>query len=248
MHPPPCASPRRVVSSWETSSLLFLRQPPSDATPLCSRRAPLLPRHCTPLLQAPKHPPPHTTLVCLCATPSRPLSHRPPQATVKAPSRPPPSVAEAALPSSATFDHRHAPPSSQRPPLHEPQAGALHRFSGLPSPVPNRRLVSPSRAHHGEPLRRLCPKSGSLPPGLAPWHLLARPLAANRPEPADEPRTGEERGSSPVSAERVERPNWARPFSPVGPSATASVSHCNSVVFLLSFKLFKFQFKFSLNF
>jgi hypothetical protein len=48
--------------------------------------------------------------------------------------------------------------------------------------------------------------------------------------------------SSPVSAEQ------ARPFSSAGPSATASVAHCNNVVFLLFFELFKIQFKFSLNF
>jgi hypothetical protein len=133
-------------------------------------------------------------------------------------------------------------PSS--PPLHKPQADALHLFSGLPSPVPHRRFASPLWAHHGEPLRRLCPKSGPSPPWRAPWHLLPWPLAAGRP---DKPRASGEWVSSPVSAERAERPKWVGLFSPAGPSATACVAHCNSAIFLLSFELFKIQFKFSLN-
>jgi hypothetical protein len=64
----------------------------------------------------------------------------------------------------------------------------------------------------------------------------------------NEPRAGGERGSSPVSAEQVEWPKWARPFSLAGPSATAGVANCNSATFLLSFHFFKIQFKFSLNF
>jgi hypothetical protein len=86
-------------------------------TPLCSRHAPLLPHRRTSLLQAQKCQPPCTALMRLCATPSRLLSHCPPQETIEALSRPPPSAAEAALPSSATSDHRRAPLSPQRPPL-----------------------------------------------------------------------------------------------------------------------------------
>jgi hypothetical protein len=53
---------------------------------------------------------------------------------------------------------------------------------------------------------------------------------------------------SPVSAERAERPKWAKPFSPAGPCATVGVAHCNSAILLLSFELFRIQFKFNLNF
>jgi hypothetical protein len=179
MQPLPRASPRRVASLWETPSLIFPQQPLSDAIPLCSRRTPLLPLHCTPLLQASKSRPPRTTLMCLCATPNRSLSHRPPQAIVEAPSRPPSHQAPPPATDKLLHHHSNLRPSS--PPLHEPQAGALHLLFGLPSPVPHRQLASPSRAHHGEPLRHLCPKSGSLPPGLAPWHLLPRSLTTGRP-------------------------------------------------------------------
>jgi hypothetical protein len=84
-------------------------------TLLYSHRAPFLPHHRTPLLQASKCRPPHTALVRHCATPSWPLSHYPPQAIIEAPSQPPPSIAEATLPSSTTSGHRRAPPSPQRP-------------------------------------------------------------------------------------------------------------------------------------
>jgi hypothetical protein len=73
--------------------------------------------------------------------------------------------------------------------------------------------------------------------------------APNRdPHLRSEPRADGERGSFPVSIGRAKRPKWAKPFSSAGPSATPSVAHCNSALFLLSFELFKIQFKFSLNF
>jgi hypothetical protein len=114
-------------------------------TLLYSHRAPFLPHHRTPLLQASKCRPPRTALVRHCATPSWPLSHYPPQAIIEPPSQPPPSIAEATLPSSATDVHLHHRSDLRlsSPPLHEPRAGALHLFSGLPSPVPHCRLASP---------------------------------------------------------------------------------------------------------
>jgi hypothetical protein len=73
-------------------------------------------------------------------------------------------------------------------------------YSGLPPSRPHHRPASPLRGPHGEPLCRLCLKSKPSPPGLAPWHLLPRPLTVGRPDSAGKPRAGEEWGSSPVSS------------------------------------------------
>jgi hypothetical protein len=94
----------------------------------------------------------------------------------------------------------------------DPRSSALHLFCDQPSPVPHNRPASPPQAHHSEPLRYLCPKSGPPPLGPAPWHLLPRPLTTGRLDSTGEPHVGGEWGDSPVSP-WAERPKWARPLS-----------------------------------
>jgi hypothetical protein len=190
MQPPPRASPRRTVGRWETSSLFFPQQPSSDATLLCSHCAPLLPHCYTPLLQAPKRRPPRTALVCLCATSSRPLSHRPPQA-IRRSTEP-----------AASFGCRGHPPIERH--LWSPTCSSItaatsaraHRHSTNPepalsttSPVCRRRFPTADLHHHLEPtmvspsaayapnrdpyLRGLLP--GTSFPGRSP------PVGRNRP-------------------------------------------------------------------
>jgi hypothetical protein len=127
--------------------------------------------------------------------------------------RPPSHRAQPSAIAVLLHHHRDLRPSS--PPLHEPQAGALHLFSGLLSPVPHRRPTSPLRAHHSEPLRCLCPKLGPSPLGLAPWHLLLQPLIADRSDSSDEPHAREEWGGGaplfhpgPKGSSRAGRFHW----------------------------------------
>jgi hypothetical protein len=107
---------------------------------------------------------------------------------------PRPPSRRASPPATDVLPRHHSDLHLSSPPLCELRAGALHLFSGLPSPVPHHRPTSLPRDRHGEPLRCLCPKSGPSPPGLAPWHLLPRPLATGRPDSAGEPRVSGELG------------------------------------------------------
>jgi hypothetical protein len=160
-HPVCSASSHHIRSTRDACSRRPMRHPvvlsvrgrSRLSSSLDSRRTTptLLCSHRTPLLQAPKHRPSHTALVCLCATPSRPLSHCALQATVKAPSRSPPSVSEATLPSSTTsttdvlLHHRsNLRPSS--PPLHEPKPTL-----STSSPACRHRFPTAELCHHREP-------------------------------------------------------------------------------------------------
>jgi hypothetical protein len=208
------------------ASLAFssLQQPPS-ARPL--RFA----SHHPPLLQAlatthrPRAP---------WAKPRRPLSHCPPLGCVEALSRSPPSFVEATFPTSTTdvLHHHRSNLCSSSLPLHEPQAGALHLFSGLPSPVPHNRPASSPRARHGEPLRCLCPKSGPSP--------TIRPTSRAS--------MGNGGGGTPLFCPGPKGPSGPDRFHSAWPSATKIVAHCNSDIFLLSFKLFKSISKYVSNF
>jgi hypothetical protein len=99
--------------------------------------------------------------------------------------------------------------------------------------------ASPSRWAPPLPMHQI----GTLTSGLAPWHLLPRPLTTDRPDSAGEPRAGGGMGGSPVSSQ-VRRPNWAKLLSPAGPCGTTGVAHYNSALFLLSFELFKISLNF----
>jgi hypothetical protein len=140
--------------------------------------------------------------VHLGATPSRPLSHYPPHRTIEAPSRPPPSVVEAAFPSSATSGHRRAPPSAQQPPVE--LTAAPRTLSRCPPPLLRPALagsppptcfatMSPPRLAPLAPMPQIRPS----PLGLAPWHLLSRPLTAGWLDSIGEPHAGGEWGELP---------------------------------------------------
>jgi hypothetical protein len=131
-----------------------------------------------------------------------------------------------------------------------------HRRSMNPEPAPStsslachHRFPTADLLHHRE-TPMVSPSTACAPnrdPHLQGTSFPGHSPPVGRIRPASHAPVGNG-GSSPVSVERAERPKWAKPLSPAGPSATASVAHCNNAIFLLSFELFKIQFKFSLNF
>jgi hypothetical protein len=212
----------------------------------------------------PRQPPSfHPTLLCLSSRSSAPSAERWPPSTALVrlgamPSRPRPW---AAVLHRELSKHRAdrlllclpRPPSRRVPPsatdmlLHHRivlrlSSPLVHLFSGLPSLVSHHRPASPPWARHGEPLCYLCPKSGPSLPGLAPWHLLPRPLTASRPDSIDEPRAGGEWGTP------LFRP-WAKRPHGLGQEGCGQVglAHSNSSISCFHSELIQNLFEFSLN-
>jgi hypothetical protein len=127
--------------------------------------------------------------------------------------------------------HRH---STNREPAPSTSSPACHRQFPT-TDLPHHReptTVSPSTTY--APNRDLHLR-GELPGTSSPGH--SPPVGRNRPVS----RAPVRNGGAPLF-----RPSG--PKGPSGPSTTVGVTHCNSAIFLLSFELFKIQFKFSLNF
>jgi hypothetical protein len=180
-------SHRRVVGPWETSSLLFLRHPPSDTTPLCSFAATPLSSERSLLSDRAIAPPatsclPRATTSSTTATPlnssARAVHHLlplPSTAThtghsdrspgLPSPPRPPPELNATPRPPS------RCPPPTSSPANHRQLPTARLRRRGRPlSMSPN--LPNSSNPSSPTPVMLLTPSPPA--PGLqlaAPWTM-----------------------------------------------------------------------------
>jgi hypothetical protein len=212
------------------------RTPP---TPLCSHRLPLLPHRHAPLLQAPTTQ--HHSHV--------PLSHVEPAAE-------PPYAARnrRSTESAASFGCRGCRPDERH--LRPPTCSSVTVATSVRAHLRSMNL-EPTLSTSSPPCRRRFPTtnlrrcreptmvspSAAYAPNRDP-HLRGELLDTSFPGHSWS--VSRNRSTSHVPVGNGGSPLF-RPSGPKGPSGP-SVAHCNIALFLLSFELFKIQFKFCLNF